>query len=160
MKNLFYFLSTLVLINFFQSCSKSSMEEIDPIQNNIEKSDKANDLLQELSHHPCGALLLDKQEYDKLPKIDVNSLKPLPGFEFLSRSASITLKTPPIADQGSEASCNAFAVGYCLASYLQLPIGKTYTSSYLFSPEYIYNKTLKCQFDLCMGIHPSNHHHY
>lgn len=92
-----------------------------------------------------GAKFMDQSSYNNVGNVDEPNLQPV-------KNANVTkvqitngklLDTPPVADQGQEGSCTAFAAGYCIASYYQYKYNnKPYTQDgALRSPEFLYNST-------------------
>lgn len=138
LKIILIILTTLTIIGIFHSCSKEDMTD--------GSENKFDETL--FSKFIGGVISLSKEEYEKLPVLDVANLNPIPGFETELRSSSRTLNTPIVGNQGSEGSCTAWAIGYCALSYYNVAYNGilqnsniAYTSSNIMSPEYLYNNT-------------------
>jgi len=105
-------------------------------------------LIAQTSPYQTGAIFVDANKYKEYTVVDVGSVANIPqSINSANLSANFIggkrLDTPPVEYQGSEGSCTAFAVGYCVASYYEhrfrnLPYTK---EGALRSPEYLYNMT-------------------
>lgn len=136
MKTQFYFITVILLLSFVVSCTKDSADFTGgPSQDNINQ----------FENFKKGVQLLPTDEFLKLPRINLESLKPVEGFELHPRTSKLTLNTPPPRSQGEEGSCAAFASGYCALSYWKyiktIPKPSTYTNDFLCSPEHLYNNS-------------------
>ncbi len=90
---------------------------------------------------PGGALFLPTAEYDKLPKANLESIKNLPQANSKFMVATTTVKmlaTPPIGDQGTQASCVGWSNSYAL-SILTYPKYSCWGIAQR-SPSFIYNQ--------------------
>lgn len=104
--------------------------------------------------YQTGAILLDDAQYQKYSVVNVNIVDNIAQANTANLSehsiGGKRLDTPPVEHQGTESSCTAFAVGYCVASYYEhrfrnLPYTK---EGALRSPEYLYNMT---KYSSCNG---------
>jgi C1A family cysteine protease len=90
-----------------------------------------------------GLVMMDRQDYEKLPEADLKDFPNLIPNEPELRSTRKVLTVPPVFPQGSEGSCVAFTVGYIGVSYYlnklkRLPYS---TTGAYRSPEFLYNNT-------------------
>ncbi len=98
--------------------------------------------LQELNGQnlfPGGVEFLSEEEYQQLPKINWDILKPNKGT-VLRNSNIVMLKSPPVGNQGTQSSCVGWAVGYAAMSILAYPNYLNNWDEAIRSPNYIYNQ--------------------
>lgn len=133
---------TLIAVLLVSGCRKEpihvSAENDYPADQNQEYMAAAADSF------TMGYQMLGPEEYNKLPRVNVESLPKLNGADGVSeRGSGWILNTPSVAYQGAEASCVAFSIGYAAISYyLKVLRGMSYSnSSALRSPEFLYNTT-------------------
>lgn len=97
---------------------------------------------QTTNNHGLGAILTPKEEYDRYPKVNWESLKlksrALTKDENL-RSGIVMLNNPPVGDQGTQASCIGWAVGYAALGILEYPKFNNWREAKR-SPNYIFNQ--------------------
>jgi C1A family cysteine protease len=133
MKTNFYLCFAIVLLTF-ASCLK---EDQNPFEQTIE--------MEESTETPTwgGLQLMDREEYVKLPVVDVSQLAPITNDYLETRSTKVQLNTPPVWSQGTEGSCASFSIGYvALSYYLKMIKGMPYSSTGAYrSPEFLYNNS-------------------
>jgi hypothetical protein len=111
-------------------------------------------------HFALGANVLTKEEYQKLPRANWDSLvkyspKMLhPDMTVESQSKALNTQTsvmlshtPPIGDQGGEASCVGWATGYCATGILDYPKYNFWDFVSERSPAYVYKRR-----EIALGI--------
>ena len=89
-----------------------------------------------------GAILLSKEEYSKLPKVNWDTLRKYANFRAFSPRSTMTVKilnSPPIGDQGSEGSCQSWAAAYTALGILAYPKYNCWNDAKR-SPNYVYNQ--------------------
>lgn len=92
--------------------------------------------------HPLGAKLLPKEEYEKLPKVNLSELRVNINEKSIraKKSGLVMLDTPPVGNQYSQASCVGWAVGYAAASIIAYPKFANNWNYARRSPNYIFNQ--------------------
>ncbi len=96
-----------------------------------------------------GGNKVDSMEYEHMPMVSDSDIIFLEQrkdsvFNVISANGDVLVGDfPPVRNQGSEGSCTAFSIGYCVASYYEhIYRNVPYTDGYaLRSPEFIYNNT-------------------
>ncbi len=102
--------------------------------------------------HKGGVIPISKEEYEKIPKVNRDTLRKYsnPDLYLASSSKSyVMLVTPPVGDQGQDKTCVGWAVGYTALGILTYP---KYNCWYLAkrSPRYVYNQL--ADPNTCSGI--------
>ncbi|QRA44286.1 C1 family peptidase [Chryseobacterium cucumeris] len=131
MKNLKLIAIALGMLSL-SSCNRNEEEQ------NTQQPKQENQAMRSL-----GAILVDDKTYSSFAKADIDAL----AMKFKGKSAETLIasipssytipNTPPIANQGQEGSCVAFATAYAAASILEYNF-KGITNPR--SPEYVYNQ--------------------
>lgn len=102
--------------------------------------------LSEAAKSRTGLLLIQQEEYEKIPiYVPKSGTNNRVAAEL---ATAIELEMPPVANQGFQGSCTAFASAYALRSYLyydekNVPYTNadgTGNDNVLFSPAYVYNQ--------------------
>jgi hypothetical protein len=89
-----------------------------------------------------GAISVPRNVYDKLPKVNWDTLRKYSNLKTFSPKSTLTVKTlltPPIGDQGSDGSCQSWASGYCALGILAYPKFGCWNEAQR-SPSYVYNQ--------------------
>ncbi len=99
-----------------------------------------------------GAIPISKEEYEKMPKINWDTLRKYSnpnGYLASSSRSNVMLVTPPVGDQSLDKTCVGWAVGYTALGILTYP---KYNCWYLAkrSPRYVYNQIANPS--TCVGI--------
>ena len=145
MKKLSFFLPfiALVAVLFFPSCQKDKTTEVVE-QSDLNPQEAAAAYKQLADSFQIGSVeFLPKTEYEKIPLMDVADAAPISQADVQLRAASRFLATPPVANQGGEGSCTAFAAGYGGVSYILNTVNRLpyTTNGAMRSPEFLYNTT-------------------
>lgn len=89
-----------------------------------------------------GAISVPREVYEKLPKVNWDTLKKYSPLKTFSPKSILTVKTllsPPIGDQGTDGSCQSWATGYCALGILSYPKYGCWDEGQR-SPSYVYNQ--------------------
>lgn len=96
--------------------------------------------------HPLGAVLMNKQEYDKLPRPNWDTLRKYSNTATIAnksapnaRAGYTMLINPPVGDQGTQGSCVGWAVGYSAMGILMYPRYNSWNTAER-SPNYVFNQ--------------------
>lgn len=92
--------------------------------------------------YKLGALPITKEEYDKFPKPNWDTLRKYSNQKTFTAKSTLSVKmltAPPIGDQGSEGSCVGWATGYTALGILTYPKYNCWDIARR-SPNYVYNQ--------------------
>lgn len=117
----------LSLLFFLASCAKDDSNFLSHLQQNSAQK-----------KYSFGVIPVSRDIYEAIPEVSGISI----GGKVSVPPSSYIMAMPQVGDQGSEASCVAFAVGYAARSAIQYYNDSTnyHNSTNVFSPAYIYNQ--------------------